>query len=320
MAPLLDKSSRIVTEKIEVSGIRVDALMDTGASTSCCTWKWYQRWKSRLGALDYCKLVVLGIGDSPVSVKGITKPVSVIWDGMECECRFVVITTLQDFEVLIGMDIMSSLRVQIDTAKGRAYPTRGMRGETVSAETIRVVTPERNTKIPAGKARVLFLQNKFSGLTLFEPGEKLPIGIQGIPSLSEGPLLKVQLDNRTEEDIILGPEWSIGQVYPVQVIKDSPSKEPTRLPEIPCSLTGNQRSQLRAVLKKYADVFARQGDPITSTPMIQHEIYTKGPPIRLPSRRQNPLVREQEQQQVNEMLKDNVIRPSMSPWASPVVM
>ena len=51
-----------------------------------------------------------------------------------------------------------------------------------------------------------------------------------------------------------------------------------------------------------------------------YKIHTTGPPIRLPSRRQNPLIREQEQEQVQEMLKDQVIRPSVSPWASPVVM
>ena len=60
--------------------------------------------------------------------------------------------------------------------------------------------------------------------------------------------------------------------------------------------------------------------PISSTSLVEHEIYTEGPPVRLPFRRQNPLVRAQEQSQVKEMLRDGVIRSSISPWASPVVM
>ena len=42
--------------------------------------------------------------------------------------------------------------------------------------------------------------------------------------------------------------------------------------------------------------------------------------MRLPFRRQSPVVRDIKQQQVKEMLRDEVIRPSTSPWASPVVM
>ena len=48
-------------------------------------------------------------------------------------------------------------------------------------------------------------------------------------------------------------------------------------------------------------------------------MHTQGPPIRLPSRWENPLISEQEQEQVQEMLRD-VVWPSSSPWASPVVM
>ena len=54
--------------------------------------------------------------------------------------------------------------------------------------------------------------------------------------------------------------------------------------------------------------------------MIQHEIHTNGGPIRQPYRRQNPQVRAQEQEQLQEMLQDGIVRPSVSPWASPVVM
>ena len=98
-----------------------------------------------------------------------------------------------------------------------------------------------------------------------------------------------------------------------------PPKE-GHLPEIPNSLTGEQRKDLRQLLKEYKDVFSKEGDPISSTPLVEHEIYTEGPPIRLPFRQQNPLIRAEEQSQVKEMLRDGVIRPSTSPWASPVVM
>ena len=67
-------------------------------------------------------------------------------------------------------------------------------------------------------------------------------------------------------------------------------------------------------------MFSKTGDLVSSTPLIEHEIHTIGPPVRLLSRRQNPLIREQEQEQLQDMLRNKVIRPSTSPWASPVVM
>ena len=175
----------------------------------------------------------------------------------------------------------------------------------------------RNYKIPAGKSRVFFVKNVLCGLTLFEPSANLPEGLLGIPTLSKGSQVTVQLDNLSERDVMLNTEWDIGKLYPVQLAE--PPKE-GHLPEIPDSLTCEQRKDLRKLLGDYKDVFTKVGDPISSTSLVEHEIYTKGPPIRLPFRRQIPLIRAQEQIQVKEMLRDGVIRPSTSPWASPVVM
>ena len=54
--------------------------------------------------------------------------------------------------------------------------------------------------------------------------------------------------------------------------------------------------------------------------LIEHEIHTNSPPIRQLYRRQNPQVRAQEQEQLQEMLQVGIVRPSTSLWASPVVM
>ena len=126
--------------------------------------------------------------------------------------------------------------------------------------------------------------------------------------------MAVQLENLTEGDIILIPEWEVGTISSVHL-----AQSPTggQLPKIPDSLSLEQQRDLQRLIDEYQDVFSKEGNPISSTSLVEHEIHTTGPPIRLPFRRQNPVVRDIEQQQVKEMLRDEVIRPSTSPWASP---
>ena len=86
------------------------------------------------------------------------------------------------------------------------------------------------------------------------------------------------------------------------------------LPELPSSLTTDQTNNLMNVLN---DFFIDNVQFLKGTNKIKHEIMTEGGPIRQPSRRQNPKVREEEEHQVNLMLRDGIIKPSSSPWASP---
>ena len=81
-----------------------------------------------------------------------------------------------------------------------------------------------------------------------------------------------------------------------------------------------QQQQLNALFQEFSDVFSQGEDDLGRSPLLEHTIETHGPPLHQPYRRQNPGVRQEEMAQVQQMLASNVIRPSNSPWASPVVM
>ena len=91
MAPVLDKSSPLVTAEVTIAGIKVVALIDTGAMSSCCRWGWYDQWKNHLGPLKQTDTLVIGVGNVPVELKGITQVLDLEWDSVKDHCQMVVL-------------------------------------------------------------------------------------------------------------------------------------------------------------------------------------------------------------------------------------
>ena len=150
MAPVLDKSSPLVTAEVTIAGVKVLALIDTGATSSCCRWGWYDQWKTHLGPLGQTETLVLEVLNVPVELKGITQVLELEWDSIRDYCQMMVLPTLEDVDVILGMDVISRLDVQISGRSKAAVP----RPEGTTSETIQV---GQKMVIPAGKSRVFFV-------------------------------------------------------------------------------------------------------------------------------------------------------------------
>jgi len=81
--------------------------------------------------------------------------------------------------------------------------------------------------------------------------------------------------------------------------------------------TLNQRIQ--ELLKEFPTV-ARTDGGYGRTDLCYHKIEYDGPPIRSKPYRKSPQLREEINRQVQDMLKQGIIRPSRSPFAAPVVL
>ena len=163
---------------------------------------------------------------------------------------------------------------------------------------------------------------------LFCPDGALPAFVTGIPALSSGPELWYAVHNHRPEPLQLHAGQSIGALEVVH-LAEAPTSAPTSSmhstsspcqPPLPENLSPLQQQQLTELFKEYQDVFSQGDEDLGNTPLLEHGIETHGPPLRQPYRRQNPAVRREEMAQVQQMLSSSVIRPSNSPWASPVVM
>ena len=184
--------------------------------------------------------------------------------------------------------------------------------------------------IPPETARLIRCRNPWpTEDVLFCPDDDLPAFVTGIPVLSSGPELWIAVHNHRSETLQLHSGQNIG-VLEVVTLADTPPTTsqasassrpgPSRRPPLPERLSPLQQQQLNKLFREFNDVFSQGEDNLGSTPLLEHTIETHGPPFRQPYRWQNPAVRREEMAQVQQMLTSNVICPSNSPWASPVVM
>ena len=162
----LGKASELIFVKVSIKGVEVDALVDTGATTTCCRWDWYQGWKDDLGALTKSKVRDIGVGHDPVKVKGLTKPLTLHWDGVGGQFQLMVLTALTDVDVVLGMDVLRQLDVKIDFKKQKASPAR--------------------------EPSILLAQEKAVGLLLDDPGftfkGKIPAKEEGVEEVAKNVL------------------------------------------------------------------------------------------------------------------------------------
>ena len=86
-------------------------------------------------------------------------------------------------------------------------------------------------------------------------------------------------------------------------------------------LSAEQKIQLTKLITKYMDVFALNSQELGTTSLVKHVIDTRNhPPVRQSVRCTPFALRNKVDGMVQEMLTQEVIQPSQSPWASPIVL
>lgn len=86
-------------------------------------------------------------------------------------------------------------------------------------------------------------------------------------------------------------------------------------------LTEEQYQQLRDLLEEYSDVFALSDSELGCTDLVKHCIDVgDNRPIKQQPYRTPAIHRDKISQMVSEMKEQGIVKPSISPWASPVVL
>ena len=87
------------------------------------------------------------------------------------------------------------------------------------------------------------------------------------------------------------------------------------------NLSETEKEKLRQLLSQYSDLFANNSNDLGRTSLIPHSITVDNPiPIRQHPYRFFPAHKNTVSTHINDMLQYDIIRPSMSPWSSPVII
>lgn len=104
-------------------------------------------------------------------------------------------------------------------------------------------------------------------------------------------------------------EWSFSdEVSAVDTVNQLQSRD---------ILTSLEQVKLQAVLEKYR---CAMGDTLGCTDKAEHVIRTNSPPIKQRYYPVNPVMQKQIDQELDEMLKNDIVEPSDSGWASPILL
>nr|VZI13897.1 unnamed protein product [Spirometra erinaceieuropaei] len=107
---------------------------------------------------------------------------------------------------------------------------------------------------------------------------------------------------------------------PVGLHPPQPSDLVHLVPDSP-GFSSEQITAVRNLIFKNSAAFAWDGEPLRRTNVLQNTIDTgSARPIRQPPRRVPVHFQKQLEQTIKDMLDRHVIRPSSSPWASPIVL
>ncbi len=241
---------------------------------------------------------------------------------------------------ILGFPALESLGFQMSVAGISKSQRKSMSTQSPSTQ-VRRITATRNIEVSAN-AEVI-IKGKIHGQPI---GQTLMIGPSSLAYLPEGlqvarsvvsandnAMCSVRILNVSDRPLTIPRKQLVAEAETVTVIdtvassKQSEEIVPEHLQQLfrkTCeqeNLTTEVAGDLRQLLCKHANLFAKHDHDLGRTTVCQHDIQTGDTfPIRQPPRRFPILQQPEVDREVQKMLEHGIIEPGQSPWASPVVL
>ena len=332
----------------EVQGHTTALLVDTGASVTLMRKDVWDRVNQAQGVRlePWTERQLVSVNGSPLKIYG-HAPAAITMEGIAYSADIVVVSPLTS-EVILGLDFLREHEAVVDVKKSEIRM-----GDKVVAlhlsppscpkvDAISRVCLSTSTTLPPYSEKVVMAECKGplqSGSCIIEPGsgERLPVAVARALVEPKGGRIPVRLLNPGPETATLRPQSVVAtlesvETPPENVVASVPTLAPTVdtakaellweiVEQSSGELTSGEKEQFFAMLLNNADIFAASKSDLGRTTRLQHRINTgPAPPIRQAVRRLPPPRRREVQELLAGMLENEVVQPSSSPWASPIVL
>ena len=324
---------KVIMIEAKVNTLELLCVVDAGASVSLLGQSQWELLKANSKVvLSPADIVAEAANSSPIAILGkVVLPVE-FSHKLTIEQEFYVTNDINN-EIILGLDCLLNSEAVIDTRQKQIrFPEQDLPLYVCDLSSINNIGVSLSEDIVVpGKHEVVhraIITNPTLNESILEPNNELSTKGVLVARVIVRPYqqsVPIQIINPGKEAVKLYRGTNIGSLETVEL--DDPILDETKSvkgDEISFDLShlqDTEKETMQQILQKYQTLFAKDLSELGATSVVKHKIDTgQAPPIKQLPRRLPNVLKPVVEEQVNEMLAHGVVRPSKSPWASPIVL
>ena len=294
----------------------------------------WQLLKGADSSLTPSDIVAEAANNSPIGILGKTTLDVSVEPGQLFSQEFYVANEMLS-EIILGLDWVMSNKVKVDLSRMvLVFPNDVTKSLFVFDSNVPdplAVVLDKDIEVPAQHEvfQTARVKSPTISESILEPNMTLSskgVLVARVVFRPKEQRVPIQIINPGKETVKLYRGMKVGNLQqvddvdmtdPVFTSKDTKSEVDFDLNHI----QPEEKSQMEHLLNSHSNIFSSSSGDLGLTSLSEHKIETQDavPIKQLPQRLPNAL-RPVVEEQVNEMLDNEVIKPSNSPWSSPVVL